>query len=311
MSRKNRSPVLDYLVYIAIRCFVCVVQMLDWNQARGFARFLAWVIYKVDKRHRLVALDNLRQAYPGQYSEAELDQLVRSVYRHFLLMVVEIVLLPRKLHVNNYKRHVALHNQAPMVQALLSERPVLIVTGHYGNWELAGYFLGLVGFTTYAIARPLDNPYVDQFLRQFREHTGQRILAKKGDFDQMTKVLTTGGAMATLGDQDAGKRGQFVEFFGRPASTHKAIALMALENDVPIIVSGSPRVGEPLRYRIDVDELILPEEYRDRPDAVSAMTQRFTTALEQIVRQHPEQYLWLHRRWKHQPPPKKSKKAAA
>src|SRR5205085_11965591 len=120
-----------------------------------------------------------------------------------------------------------------MFDVLLSGRPVLCVTGHFGNWELAGYSLGLVGCPTHAIARPLDNPYVDRFLRTFRERTGQKLLAKRGDFDNMEKLLQDGGLLATLADQDAGQRGIFVDFFGRPASTHKAVALMAIRYNVP------------------------------------------------------------------------------
>ena len=116
--------------------------------------------------------------------------------------------------------------------------------------------------------------------------------------------------IGTLADQDAGQRGLFVDFFGRPASTHKAVALLALEYGVPLVVLGTPRVGEPMRYRVCVEDVILPEEYANRPDAVKAITQRFTSALERVIRRHPEQYFWLHRRWKHQPQAKKGKRAA-
>jgi KDO2-lipid IV(A) lauroyltransferase len=92
-----------------------------------------------------------------------------------------------------------------------------------------------------------------------------------------------------------------VDFFGRPASTHKAIALLSLEHRVPLAVIGVCRVGEPLRYRLLLEDLIRPEEYEGRPDAVRAITQRFTAALERVIRQAPEQYFWLHRRWKHEP----------
>src|SRR5947209_13223885 len=102
-----------------------------------------------------------------------------------------------------------------MVECLLSGRPLLLVTGHFGNWELGGYVLGLLGFTTHAIARPLDNPYLDVFLRRFRERTGQKIVAKHGSFDQIQSLLARSQVLATLGDQDAGARGLFVEFFGR------------------------------------------------------------------------------------------------
>jgi KDO2-lipid IV(A) lauroyltransferase len=307
---KKRSPVMDYLVYLAVRLLVCVIQMLDWTSARKAAELLAWIGYHVDKRHRKVALDNLRRAFPGRYTEAEMDRMVRAVYRHFATLVTEIILIPRKLHVKNHKYHVFLVDQEKVLGRMFTERPTLIVTGHFGNWELAGYYMGLCGCKTYAVARTLDNPYLDAFLRRFRENTGQKILAKKGDFDQMLDVLSSNGIMATLGDQDAGSRGLFVDFFGRPASTHKAIALLALEHNVPIVVSVAYKIGEPMKYRIVTGDVILPEEYRDRPDAVRAITERFTADLERLIRLAPEQYLWLHNRWKHQPAAKKGKKAA-
>jgi KDO2-lipid IV(A) lauroyltransferase len=197
-----------------------------------------------------------------------------------------------------------------VVDLVLSGRPLLLVTGHFGNWEIGGYVLGLVGLTTHAVARPLDNPYLDDFLRRFREHTGQKLLAKHGDFDQMQGLLARGGVLATLGDQDAGQRGLFVDFFGRPASTHKAIALLALEYQVPILVSCAVRVREPLGYQILTEDVIYPEEYAGRPDGVKAITERFTLGLERLVRRYPEQYFWLHNRWKHKPKEKKARQAA-
>jgi len=308
MSAKRRSKIRDYLVYLAVRLVVCFLQALSFEKACQVARFLAWVAYHVDRRHRLVAHENLQKAYPGQHTDAEIDGMVRAVYRHFLTVLMEIVHLQRRLHVNNWKKHVRFTNSKVFVEALLCGRPLLIVTGHFGNWELAGYALGLVGFTGHAIARPLDNPYLDDFLRSFREKTGQKLLAKHGDFDNMEKLLAEGGVLATLADQDAGQRGVFVDFFGRPASTHKAVALMAIEHKVPMAVIGTPKIDG--QYVVDVAEVILPEDYERSPDAVKQITQRFTTALEGLVRKAPEQYFWLHRRWKHQPQVRKSKKTA-
>lgn len=308
---KPRSRVADYVVYMVVRLFVCFIQALSLETARSLAAGLAWLLMRVDRRHRDVADDNLRHAFGDRYTPAQRAALVRDVYRHFCSLLIEIIHLPRRLHLENWRRHLELEDGRRIVACLLSGRPLMIVTGHFGNWELAGYSLGLLGFTTHAVARPLDNPYLDDFLRQFRERTGQKILAKKGDFEQMQAILAAGGVIATLGDQDAGQRGLFVEYFGRPASTHKAIALLALEYQVPLLVTGTARVGEPLRYRVLVEDLILPEEYAGQPDAVRAITQRFSTALERVVRRYPEQYFWLHRRWKHQPQAKKGKRAAA
>jgi KDO2-lipid IV(A) lauroyltransferase len=307
---KPRSKAADYAVYLVVRVVVCVLQALPYDTACRAAAGLARLLYHLDRRHRRVADDNLRQAFPGRYTDAERDGLVRSVYRHFCQLLIEIVQVPRRLSARNWRDHVELVPGRLLVDSLLSGRPLLLVTGHFGNWELGGYGLGLLGFRTHAIARPLDNPYLDDFLRRFRERTGQGLLAKHGDFERMNAILAGNGVLATLGDQDAGQRGLFVDFFGRPASTHKAIALLALEHRVPLLVVGVRKVGEPLRYQVRVEDHILPEDYDGRPDAVRALTQRFTAALERVVRAAPEQYFWLHRRWKHQPVQRKCQQAA-
>jgi KDO2-lipid IV(A) lauroyltransferase len=307
---KQRSRVADYAVYLVVRLLVCVIQALSLAVARRLAAGLAWLAYHLDRRHRTVALDNLRQAYPGQFNDAELHRMVRNVYRHFCRVLVEIIHLPRRLHSENWREHIELIGGREMVECLLSDRPLLIVTAHFGNWEMAGFALGLLGFRTYAIARTLDNPHLDAFLLKFREKTGQTILDKENDFPRIQGVLRGGGVLATLADQDAGQRGQFVDFFGRPASTHKAVALLALEHDAVLAVAGVPRVGEPLSYQIITEEIIRPEEYAGKADAVRRITEHFTAAIERLVRRFPTQYFWLHRRWKHQPQPRKNKKAA-
>lgn len=314
---KSSSRIADFAVYLVVRMAVCFLQTLSFRVACQVANGLSWLVYQVDRRHRLVALDNLWHAF-GDGDAAERDQMVRACYRHFCTMLMEIIHLPRLLRPENWKEHMTMYNARPALAALLSDRPVLIVSGHFGNWELGGYIIALFGFRTHAIARPLDNPYVDAFLRRFRERTGQKVLNKDGDFDKMQEVLATGGIMLTLGDQDAGQKGQFVDFFGRPASTHKAVALLALEYNVPMIVLTSTRAlssgafgSKYWRYDGAVADVIDPEEYKDRPDAVPALTQRFTTALERMIRLHPEQYFWLHRRWKHQPKRRGKTKQAA
>jgi KDO2-lipid IV(A) lauroyltransferase len=312
MSEKKRSAALDFLVYAAIRFVVCVLQALPFALACRFAAFLAWLGYHLDKRHREVAKENLRHAFPGRYSETELKRLVRRVYQHFCLLIVEIVHLQRRLHRENWKDHIEYRTEAEGRQLLvniLSGRPILLATGHFGNWELSSYVLGLIGFKINAIARPIDNPYLDAYMRRFREAQGQSILNKNGDFDKIQRVLDDAGILGTLADQDAGAKGLFVDFFNRPASTHKALALLALEHRVVIIVLAAARVGRPLQYRALVEDVIDPDEYAGRPDAVKALTQRYMSAIQRMVAEYPEQYFWLHRRWKHQPAAKKKRAA--
>lgn len=307
---KSRSRVVDYLVYLLIRVVICFIQALPYELALRLATGLAWLIYQVDGRHRRVAEENLQFAFPGRYTDAERTAIVRAVYRHFCLVLIEIIFLARIFRPTNWRRHLEMVGGERIVDAMLSGRPLFLVTAHFGNWELGGFTVGLFGFPSCAIARPLDNVYLEEFLRRFRERNGQKLFAKNGDFDKIQSTLAEKGVIATLGDQDAGQKGLFVDFFNRPASTHRAIALLSLEHSVPLLVVTLPRVGQGLRYRLVVEELIDPEDYRDRPDAVQEMTKRFTTLLEQMIRQYPEQYFWLHRRWKHQPKAKKGKQAA-
>jgi KDO2-lipid IV(A) lauroyltransferase len=280
------------------------------------ADFLAWAIYRFVKRRREVALENVRAAFPELASDpAAADRLVRVMYRHFCRAAAELALLPRKLQLTNWRKHLTIDGR--VLPHLLSNRAVLMVTAHFGNWEMAGFALGRLGFKSYAIARVLDNPHLERFALKFRQRTGQVILYKNDDFDRITEALKAGGKVATLADQDAGERGVFVDFFGRPASTHKAIALMALEFDAVMVVIGVPRVPradypqrpdhdpasqlDRLFYAVKCADVIDPRDYAKDPGAVKAITARYTAALEKLIRDHPEQYFWLHRRWKHQP----------
>jgi len=322
--KHQKTNAKHLVVFLFVRLAACIVQSVPSAVALWFADQIAWALYQFVPARRRVALENIAAAYPELAADsAASHRIVRAMYRHFMRATVESLLMPRKFHVTNWRAFADLYPGTPVLAALQSGRPALIVTAHFGNWELAGYLLGAVGFRTHAIARVLDNPYLERFVLRLRQSTGQTIIAKKDDFDRLTTVLRNGGKVATLADQDAGQRGLFVDFFGRPASTHKAVALMAMEFDAVMLVLGVPRVKRTGRatlpapagmdstyYAIEVEDVIDPREYVTRPDAVKAITQRYTSALERLIRRHPEQYFWLHRRWKHQPKAREKAKPA-
>ncbi|AMV22966.1 Phosphatidylinositol mannoside acyltransferase [Gemmata sp. SH-PL17] len=327
MAKKARNRTVDFTVYLVVRSLVAAVQMVSPRIAYATADFLAWLVYTLVKSRRRIALENVRAAFPElSANPAAADQLVRGMYHHFLRAIIELMLLPRKLHHTTLRKFLVLPHGAEMLPPLVSDRAALLVTAHFGNWEMAGFAMGLFGFHTHAIARVLDNPYLERFALHFRQRTGQTIIAKNDDFARLTDTLTHRGKIATLADQDAGPRGVFVDFFGRPASTHKAIALMAMEFDAVMVVMGVPRVSRtdypqcadfdpssplaPMYYAVKCADVIDPRDYANDPNAVKAITARYTTALEKLIREHPEQYFWLHRRWKHQPKAKAAKPAA-
>lgn len=309
---KRKSPVADYAVYLVVRVVVCVVQALSWDWALALARGLAWLAYRIDRRHRQVAQDNVRHAFPN-LDEAWADRLVRASYLHLTTMLVEVIRVPRVLrgsNLNDYANHAQPGDLEFIRSWVATKRPILCLTGHFGNWEILSYIAGIVGFHGGVVARRLDNPYLDRFLGHFRRNTGEKLLDKNDDYPLILQMLSQGIGLGMVADQDAGSRGMFVDFFGRPASTYKSIALLSLEYQALIFVFGAARIGSPMQYRVYLEDLILPEDYANHPDAPRAITQRFTHALERLARRHPEQYFWLHRRWKHQPPERKRKKAA-
>lgn len=308
---RPRSRTVDFLVYLAVRTLVCVGQAVSWQTAIAFSRMLARVVHRLDHRHRTVAEENIRHAFP-ELDAAGVDRLTRKSYEHLLEMAVEIIRMPRTLHRSNMDAHLVYPDPSQYERALAFarlDRPRLLLTGHFGNWEVISYAVGLLGFAGNVIARKIDNPYIDQFIREFRRKTGQEILDKSHDYPKMLETLKNRGGLGMVGDQDAGPRGLFVPFLGRPASTYKSIALMSLEFSAPILVLAAARVGSPLKYNIYLEDLIDPCDLADDPDPVKTITRRYTEAMERAIRRHPEQYFWVHRRWKHQP--KESKKKAA
>jgi Kdo2-lipid IVA lauroyltransferase/acyltransferase len=291
---------LDRLVYFLVRIFVCIIQAMPVETCAGLTRVLATLCVRVAKIRAGVIEDNLRHAFP-EMSDAQRRELTWRMWEHFFLMIVEIVHAPRKIHDTNWRKYVKLYNAGDIIRAFFDDRPTIVICGHYGNFELSGFVLGILGFPSYTIARRLDNPYLDRFLNEFRGKTGQFILPKNGSSQKIQDVLDRGGTLALLGDQYAGPKGCWVEFFGRPASSHKAIALFTLSNDAPAVFCFARRDGRPLHQFMGtygtLDPCTAPKEMLN----VRAITQWYTRHLEHTIRVAPEQYWWLHRRWKDSP----------
>ena len=304
------KPITHRLVYLAVRLVLCLIQALPLESGYALARLIGLLGYHFNKRHRHVAEDNLRRAFPGRYSQAELDAIVRSVYVHFASIIIEIAHIQRRLRDTTWHQHMRLRNTEPIVRLMLGGRPVILMTAHFGNWEMAGYAMAVFGLKPYSVARALDNPHLERLIRMFRTRTGQEIIYKRGAFDQVSAVLQRGGLVGFLSDQDAGQRGVFVEYFGRPASSHKGVALLSLEHDAPVCVGFARRLGRGFQYEVSLEEVIDPRDYRGLANPVWSITQQCAWAVERAVRQAPEQYLWLHRRWKHQPEAKEEARAA-
>ncbi|MCX7421584.1 MAG: lysophospholipid acyltransferase family protein [Planctomycetia bacterium] len=311
------------LEYVVFRTLVCVMQMLSASRGRDLAEGLAFLFNRVLPRKLTryrVASDNLRQALGPSVSQAEIDETIRRMWVHLFRVVIEISQIPRKVRDDNVLSIVSYdEGRQACWQAFSSGRPVILMGGHFGNWEIANTMFGLFGLPMGVVARDLDNPYLHEWFKRFRQHTGHVMISKDGASDDTLKLLSQRGHVGLLGDQDAGPRGVFVDFFGKPASTFKSIALLALETRAVICVGGAIRLPDDWardghngsvwsRFKLCCEEIIDPLAI-DSHDPVGEITRRYTSAIERMVRRAPEQYFWVHKRWKSQPQQRRATQA--
>lgn len=287
----------DFLVYLAVRLVVCAAQAMRIETGAMLARGMAWLFCDVLKLRYHVVDENLSCAFPHLTPDAR-RRLARQVWEHLFLLTLEVAHTPRKIHETNWRDYVRLHGKAEFMRQLIGHRPTVVVTGHLGNFEVGGYLLGVLGFPTHSVARPLDNPFLHRFVSDFRGRTGQHIISKNGGYDEIKAVMGSGGVMAFLADQYAGPKGCWVDFFGRPASAHKAIALLAFEYDAPVCVTVARRLGRPMQFELRLFASVDPRDNTPTVGGVRELTQWYSTRIEEMIRCWPDQYWWLHRRWK-------------
>ncbi|MHC4984632.1 MAG: lysophospholipid acyltransferase family protein [Planctomycetota bacterium] len=298
---KPANKVVAYLQYLGLRIFEMVIRMFPVKANYGTATLIGDALFFFDRRHRLRAIEHLRKSFP-HWSEAHLNRVARESMRNMVYLGLEVLLTPDLITPATWRRHVTFVNQREnILQLLRQERGAIYITGHFGNWEVTGYTMARVGFPVFAVARPLDNPYLNEHILGVRQRTGMTILDKKGVAERVDDILDSHGAISFIADQDAGRKGMFVDFFGRKASTYKSIGLMAMRHEVPVIVGYGRRMGHGFKFEIGIDRIIRPEEWADQDNPLEWITQAYTASLEHIIRTAPEQYLWVHRRWKHRP----------
>ena len=289
------KPIIDLLAYLSVRFTICFVQAVRMETCERLADFLAWLTHEILKVRHAIIQENLSHAFP-QLTPRQRHKLTRRMWRHIFLLVCELAHAPRKIHDTNWRNYATTKHIEAEVQHLLSERPVVVVSGHFGNFEVGGLISALLGYPTFTVARSLDNPLLDRFMKRFREATGQYILPKRGSSFQIDQVLGEGGTLMLLGDQAAGPRGCWIEFFGRPASCHKAVALFSLTQNAPMVFGYAKRGGRPMQFEIGVLGVYDPEQ--DGRRDVTELSQWYSGLLEDAIRTAPDQYWWLHRRWK-------------
>jgi KDO2-lipid IV(A) lauroyltransferase len=219
----------------------------------------------------------------------------------FRTYMVDAFQLPRVVTEESWQRHVDLTNARPGTKLMIGEHAAIYLGPHAGNWELLGFFPTLMGFRMHALARPLDNPFIWQWAVGLRENRGMKIITKFGATEELQNIIHNGGRIAFIADQNAGPDGIFVPYFGQMASAYKSIALLAIRYELPVAVGVALRDGDGFNFSIHTVDIIQPDDWRDHEDPVFYITARYTNAMERGIMLAPDQYLWIHRRWRSRP----------
>ncbi len=273
---------------------------------RLFIRVGEWLgrfVFDVLRIRRGVALSNLRFVFQGEKSEQELVDLARRSYAQLVGTLLEFASLSRTK--KEELREIVSFEGLENLEAALStpKRGAILVTGHYGNWELFGAAFVARGYPTTFLVKEQSNPLASKMQNRLRADGGIEIV-KQGPLVArgVLRALRRGHLVGILPDQDAGRHGVFVDFLGRPASTFKGPAFFAWKANVPI-VQGYVRRMPDGTHRGKLEPPIYPDPQADEEEEVRRLTQLYTSDLERWVRAYPENYYWVHRRWKTQPEP--------
>jgi KDO2-lipid IV(A) lauroyltransferase len=298
----------DYAAYWLVRALVAVVQTLPEDRVDRFCRVLSvWLTDRIPLRGDVLA-ENLQRIFPSASAEQR-RRLAQQMWHHLLLMACEFCWAPRRIHRHNWEQFVRIPDSHTILGLLLDSRPTVLVTGHFGNFELAGYVTGLFGIHTMTIARPLDNRLLDHYVTEGRRRYGQVLVPKDGSAPLVDRHLSEGGTLSLLADQHAGNKGCWVDFLGHPASCHKALALFSLAGDAPLVVTSMRRVGPPMSFELTVSGIADPRSNGPEVSGVRALTTWYNQRLAKAIALAPEQYWWLHRRWRK--PPRRVRQRAA
>ena len=286
--------------YTAFRAVVGALGSLDWERAGDLGARIGALGYRPLGIRRRVVERQIAAAFPG-LDDAGVTRIARAAYEHLGRTSIEATMLARLGRDAVLDLFEGADGWDIVEQALAMRKGLIFVTGHLGNWELAGAYVAARGIPLDAIARRMSNPLFDRYVTETRSRIGMVVVHDADAVRRTPRSLRDNRAVAFLADQGVlGLASTFVPFFGRPAKTPRGPAVFALRLRVPVVFGVAVRQPGG-KYRL-VFEPVLVEDTGDRDRDVDTIVARYTAILERWVRRYPEQYFWHHRRWRRQPP---------
>lgn len=301
-SRKRPGRIRAWVRYVPFRAAVALLSILPLRVAMTLGEAVALLVHVVDRRHRTIGLTNLRIAFPD-LPVRERRRILRRFWLNLGRMAGELCHL-RALTADNIAGRVTFENPEYWRELMRRHRGsgVLVLTGHFGNWELFAYAHGLYGHPVHLVYRALRNPLIDDFVDRVRRAAGTVTMRKSAAGASIVRALRRGAILVIPADQNSTRgMGVFVRFFGLPASTNAGLARLAMRAGLPVYPAFLVREGRSPRHRIVIGHEVPIAVTGDRAADIVENTQRFARALEEMIARYPDHWLWVHKRWRTRP----------
>ena len=290
----------EWVEYSAVWAILKILGILPRDLARSIAATVARILYAMVPRLRRTAEFNLRVAFP-EWDDARQRSVIRAMVRNLGWMAAEFARLPRYTR-QNIEDIVVLDGHENFLAAQRRGKGVLYLTGHIGAWELSSFAHAQYGFPLHYMARPLDNARVDALVNRYRCLSGNQPIFKNESARVLLKILKEAGTVGILADQNTmPEEGAFVDFFGKTACTTTGIARVALHTDAAVVPGYAVWDESIKKYRLRFEPAVELLRTGETERDIFVNTQRFTKVIEEIIRKYPEQWVWVHARWKTRP----------
>ncbi|OIO78915.1 MAG: hypothetical protein COZ98_00185 [Candidatus Omnitrophica bacterium CG_4_8_14_3_um_filter_43_15] len=297
MNRKNNLE--EIILYPVVLAFGFFVRMLPLSLGRWLANRLGWLIYAFYKKRRSIGYANIKAAFCERLEPSSVKKITMRTFQHFSQVFFELFRFPDigKAYIDRYMKFTGLDNVA---KAQSRGKGAVILTAHFGNWELSGLAGAIKGYPQDVLARQQKFLRLNNLLNSYRARYGRRVIEKGMAVRGIINALNENRVVAILSDQDGGLSGVLVDFFGRLASTPQGAAVFALKYDSVILPNFCYREKGPF-YRMVVEPPQGLIKTGNMDLDVQASLQKFTDILQSYITRYPEQWLWLHKRWKTTP----------
>lgn len=291
MSSQNKTE------YFFFSAFVKLFSLLGINKARKFAHFLAFLFYYIIPLRKETVISNLKRAFPD-LSDKEIRKLAYRNYYSVAVTLIEIMCLPY-MKPEQVKNCLHVPDVEKIREKFLLNRGVLLMTAHFGNWELGACSVGLhLGVPIYVVAKPQRNTFVSSWLTMMRESFGNKVVLLGMSIRNIFKVLYDKQIVGVVGDQRGNPEDPRVKFMGIDSSVYPGTAVMALRTKSPIVVVITERQKD-FTYHLKTGFIEVENLEGTEEEKIIAINQQYCAILEESIRKYPEQWFWMHKRWKY------------